>query len=104
MNPVATDLSLLRDLPASARRYIFFADFLQYVPIQRQIGHQALQPLVLVTQLLQLTDLQNPQVRVALIPDVERRLADPHLPADIPDCLAHLRLLERIQDLFLGTP
>ena len=72
----------------------FFNHFLQHVPIQCQIGHQALKPRVLVPQLPQLTHFQDPQVRVALLPDIVRRLADPHLAAHIRDRLAGVTLLE----------
>jgi hypothetical protein len=65
------------------------------VPIWRQIGHQALEPGVLVAQLALLTHLEQPEVAVALLPDVEGRLADPHLPAHVAYRLARLRLLER---------
>jgi hypothetical protein len=82
----------------------FFNHFLQHVPIQRQIGHQALQPGVLVPQLPELTNLQEPHVRVALLPDVVRRLADPHLSADIRNRLTGVPLLEGKQNLLLGVP
>ena len=80
----------------------FFNDFLQHVPIQRQIGHEALQPGVLVPQLPQLAHLEQPEVAVALLPVVVRRLADPHLPAHVRNLLAGVALLEGEQDLFLG--
>jgi hypothetical protein len=73
----------------------FFYYFLQYVPIQRQIGYQSLQTGILVTKLPQLAHFQDTQVRVALLPDVERRLTDPNLPTYVGDCLARIRLLER---------
>jgi hypothetical protein len=37
----------------------YFDDLLQHVPIQCQIGHQALQPGVLVAQLPKLADLAD---------------------------------------------
>ena len=48
---------------------LFFNHFLQHVPIERQIGHQALQPGVLVFQSLQPTsigDVQAPELRLEL--------------------------------------
>ena len=66
---------------------LFFNDFLQHVPIQWQIGHEAFEPGVLVAELPQLSDLEQPHVRVPLLPDVVRRLADPHLPAHVRDRL-----------------
>jgi hypothetical protein len=74
------------------------------MPIKRQIGHQPLQPGVLIPQLPELADLEQPQVAVALLPDEERRLADPHLPADIRHRLSRGHLLEGKRDLLLGEP
>jgi len=59
----------------------FFNDFLQHVPIQRQIGRQALQPGVLVSELSELSDLEQSEVAIALLALAVRRLADPHPPA-----------------------
>ena len=80
----------------------FFDDFLEDVPIERQIGHQSLQSGVLVPQLPELTNLEKPQVAIALLPDVEGRLADPHLPTHVPHRLSRGGLLEGKQDLLLG--
>jgi hypothetical protein len=82
----------------------FFYDYLQHVPIQRQIGDQPLQPGVLVPQLPQLAHLEQPEVAVALLPVEVRRLADPHLPAHIRDRLTGVPLLQSKQDLLLGEP
>jgi hypothetical protein len=79
----------------------FFDDFLQNAPIQRQIGHQTLQPGVLVSQLPQ---LEQPEIAVALLPDVAGRLADPHLPAHICDRLPRIPQLQIKQHLLLGEP
>ena len=84
------------DVPRS-----FFNDFLEHVPIERQIGYQALQARVLVAKLPQLAYLEDPEIRVALLPDVVRRLTDPHLPADIRHRLPGGALLERKKDLLL---
>ena len=59
----------------------FLNAFLQHVPIQRQIGHQALQPGVLVSELSELSDLEQSEVAIALLALAVRRLADPHPPA-----------------------
>ena len=83
---------------------LFFDNFLQDVPIERQIGHQPLQSGVLIPQLPELADLEKPKVAVALLPDVERRLADPHLSADVRYRLSGGDLLEGKQDLLLGIP
>ena len=51
------------------------------------------------------THLQDPQVRVALLPDVVRRLADPDLAAHIRHRPAGVARLEGKQDLLLyGRP
>jgi hypothetical protein len=83
---------------------LFFNDFLKHVPIQCQIGHQALQPGVLVPQLPKLADLEQTEVPVALLPVVVRRLADPHLAAHIRHRLTGVTLLESKQDLLFGEP
>jgi hypothetical protein len=80
----------------------FFNDFLQHVPIERQISHQALEPRVLVAQLAQLAHLEEAEVAVALLPVVVRRLANPHLPTHIRNRLTGVPLLEGEQDLLLG--
>src|SRR5437879_7848166 len=56
---------------------LFFEHLLQNVPIQGQIGHQALQACILVSQLPKLAQLAHTQVAVLLLPDVERGFADP---------------------------
>ena len=83
----------------------FFNDFLQHVPIQRQIGRQALQPGVLVSELSELSDLEQSEVAVALLAVAVRRLADPNLPAYIRDRLTGVPLLQSKQNLLLyGRP
>src|SRR5690606_16033344 len=59
---------------------------------------------VLLTQLPQLAQLCQAQAAVLLLPDVERRLADPHLPGNIPDRRAALRLFQGVQDLLFRIP
>src|SRR5690606_5582070 len=82
----------------------FSNDFGQYVLVERQISNQPLQLRVLLAQLSQLAQLRRPQVRVLLLPDVERRLADAHLAADIGHRRATLRLPQRIGDLLVRVP
>jgi hypothetical protein len=60
-----------------------YNDFLEDVPIERQIGYQPLQSGVLVPQLPEFTNLEKPQVAIALLQDAKGRLADPHLPTHI---------------------
>jgi hypothetical protein len=72
------------------------------MPIQGQIGDQALQPGILVPQLPELPNFQETHVGVSLLPDVVGRLADPHLPTDVRNRLAGIALLQGKQDLLLG--
>jgi hypothetical protein len=80
----------------------FFNHFLQHVPIQREISYEVLQAGVFIPELPELTDFQETHIGVTLLPDVVRRLADPHLPADIRNRLTGVTLLECKQDLLLG--
>ena len=82
----------------------FSNDLLQHMPIQCRIGHQALQPGILVTELPKLAHFEQPEVAIALLPVVVRRLADPHLPAHIRDRLTGVPLLQSKQDLLLVEP
>src|SRR3954464_12629460 len=66
------------------------------------IGHQTLELGVLLAQLPQLSHLQRPEVRVALLPHVERRFADAHLSAHIVHWLARFRMLQGKQDLLFA--
>lgn len=90
---------------ASARRCVglrlFSEGFAQHVFVQREIGHQAFQPPILVLQLPHTAEFAHPQMREFLLPLVERRLADPQLPADVGGRAAALRLPQRVGDLFL---
>jgi len=74
-------------------------DLLQDVPIQGEVRDQALEPPVLLAQLAQLTELVQSQSRILLLPDVERRFADPVLAADLGDSRAALRLTQCPQNL-----
>ena len=71
---------------------------------QRQMRHQALELRVLFTQLPQFPQLGHPQVRITLLPDIARRLADPQLPTHIRyRCVRlRLRLSRRICNLFIA--
>ena len=57
---------------------------------------------VFVLKLPEAAELAHAQVRVLLLPRVEPRLADPQLPAEVPDPRARLDLPQRIGDLLLG--
>ena len=62
--------------------------------IEREIGHQALQPPVFVLELPEPPELAHAQVRVLLLPGIDRRFTDAELPADIADPRAGLDLAE----------
>jgi hypothetical protein len=70
--------------------------------IEREIGHQALQPPVFVLELPEPPELAHAQVRVLLLPGIERGFADAELPANVADRRAGLDLAEGIGDLLLG--
>ena len=95
---------------ASSRRRVglrlFSEGLAQHVLVERQVGHQALQAPVLLLQLPHPAQLAHAQMRELLLPLIERRLADPQLPADIRRRRPALGLPERVGDLnrpgFLG--
>jgi len=66
------------------------------VLVEREVGDQALQSGVFVLELPQAAELAHAQVRVLLLPRVERGLADPQLPAHVADRYACLGLAEGI--------
>ena len=49
--------------------------------VERQVGHEAFQPRILVLELPEPPKLAHAQMRVLLLPDVERRLAHAELAA-----------------------
>src|SRR6267378_4550946 len=72
-----------------------FSDHLaQDVLIEREIGYETLQARVLITQLAQLVDLGEPELRVLLLPEVKARLAHPDLTAHIRHRCAAFRLAQ----------
>src|SRR2546429_104585 len=79
-----------------------FSDHLaEDVLIEREIGHQALQPRVLITQLAELADLGEPELCVLLLPEVKARLAHPDLTAHIRHRCAPFRLAQRHGNLLI---
>lgn len=70
--------------------------------VEREVGHEARQPVVLLLELPQAPHLVRPEMRELLLPDVERGLAHAQLAADIRDGGAALGLLEGVGDLFFG--
>src|SRR5215467_4329582 len=76
----------IRPAPDDARASDVFSQRLrQRVLVEREIGDQALQPIVFVLELPQAAELAHAQVRVLLLPGIEGGLTDPQLPADVPD-------------------
>jgi hypothetical protein len=72
------------------------------VLVQREIRHEALQPIVFVLELSEPAQLADAQVGVLLLPGVERGFADAQLPADVADRRAGLDLPKRLRDLLSG--
>src|SRR5262249_54658499 len=81
---------------------VFSQRLRQHVFVEGEVGHQALQPRVLVLELAQAAQLAHAQVGVLLLPDIERGLADAELAADVWHRRAGFDLAERIRDLLLG--
>jgi len=79
---------------------VFSQHVLQHRSIQRQLGHQLLQPAGFVLELLELADLIDLQPAVMFFPALERLLADPHPPDQLRHRQPHLRLLHDRHDLF----
>ena len=67
--------------------------------VERKIGHDGLEPSVLLAQLFELLELTDIEPRVVLPPAVERRLRHRHLAADVDDGRPALRLPQRLEDL-----
>src|SRR5215510_11828196 len=82
---------------------LFSEHLLQDVPIEREIPHHALQPRVLLLELLQPPQLGDPEIRVLLLPDVEGRFAHAHLSTNVRNRHARLGLPQCESDLLLGV-
>jgi len=72
---------------------------LQDVAIERQIGHHALQPRVLLLEHAQLAQLRHAEPGKLLLPHVERRLGHPELPAHVTGRGSRFGLAQRVGDL-----
>jgi hypothetical protein len=59
--------------------------------VQAQIGDEALELAILLPELTQLAELTEPQGAEALLPPIERLLADAELAADLADRRARPR-------------
>ena len=55
----------------------------QHVLVETEIRHQALQPRVLFLDLPEAPELTDAQMRILLLPGIERRLVDAHLATDM---------------------
>ena len=64
--------------------------------VEREVGDYALQPCLFILELPQAAELTHAQVRVLVLPRVERRLTDPQLRAHVADRYACLGLAEGI--------
>ena len=69
---------------------------------EAEIRDQSFQPRVLFFELAESSDFIDAQVRMLLLPGVERRLADAQRPADIANRRPSLGLAQGIGHLFLG--
>src|SRR5262245_21463660 len=86
--------SIARALAVMSASELFSDDLPQEGFVERQVGHQALQPRVLVTQLTQLLHFRHSHAAVALLPDVETRLTAAELPTHICRWRARLDLAQ----------
>jgi len=80
----------------------FFEHVLQHLLVQRQIGDQPLELLVLVLEFFEPAQLGDAHSPVLLLPAVEGLLGDLKLTADLSYWGAGLSLSEGISDLFFG--
>ena len=58
--------------------------------LEREIRHEAREPIVVVFKLAQPAQLAHVQMRPFLFPDIKRRLADPDLPSRSPSVLTSI--------------
>jgi hypothetical protein len=67
--------------------------------VQAELGHELLEPSVLVVKLLQLPDLVRLHPRVLTLPSVKRLFRNPDLPDHVQEGHPELGLLEHRHDL-----
>jgi hypothetical protein len=104
---LATSLRDLVSLRGARLASVFFSQhFVKHLLVEREIGHQTLQPPVLIFELLQLPDLARRHLTKFLPPPVVRLLGDPELAADFGDRRSVLDLLLGQSDLLIrkSTP
>jgi hypothetical protein len=78
-------------------------DLLQDVAVEREVGDQPLEFAILLAPLPQLAQFAQAKAGVFLLPDVEGRLADAVLAANLAHPGAALGLAQRAQDLLLAV-
>src|SRR5215470_18056776 len=81
---------------------VFLERLRQHVFVEREVGDQTLQSGVFVLELPQAAELAHAQMRVLLLPGVERRLAHAELPAHVADRSAALGVAQRVGDMLFG--
>jgi hypothetical protein len=74
------------------------------VLVEREIGDETLQAGILVLDLPDTPHLVDAEVRKALLPDVERRLADAGLAADVDNRRARVGLPDRVGAPPISSP
>src|SRR5262249_2895844 len=83
----------------------FFSDhLLQDLLVERQVGHQPLQPRIFLAHLPQLADFRHPEAAELLLPHVERSLPDARRRADIRHWRPGLGEAQGVGDLLFGVP
>ena len=70
-----------------------------HVLVEAEVGDQPLQPRVLLLELAQPPELTHPEMRVLLLPRIERRPTHPQLPAHVLDGGPGFLLPERVDHL-----
>jgi hypothetical protein len=83
---------------------LFCDDLLQDVPVQTQIGHQALQLAVLITELPQLSQFVQPEPRILLLPKINALLTDAMLAANLDHGRPGFSFPKRPQNLLFSVP
>ena len=81
---------------------LFSPGLRQHVLIEREVNHQPLQAAVFCLQLSQSSQFAHAEMRVFLLPDIQRLLGNPEPTADIAHAGAGLGLTEGIYDLLFA--
>ena len=82
---------------------LFSDDFLENVPVERQVRDHLFQLAVFVAQRSELAQLRQAKPGELLFPAVERLLADAEPATDLGDFLAALDLVQGVDDLFVAA-